>query len=358
MMIWHSSLSINKIRRQRLLPHNGKIHVRVGQEVQPQDIIAETMLHNGYIVIEAVKALNCSPDELENVLAVSVNQFVNEGDVLASKKVLLFEKNLLSPCQGKIRWIEYGKIWIEKSGEVYKLPAGYAGKITDLHLDRGVTIETVGSLCFGVWGNHKFSFGRLRKMAQQPANILHAADITEENYGEILAATTCESAEVFQKAEKSGLKGLVFSTLPPALIIAAQNTTVPILVLEGFGELQSSDWISQYFQQSHGKVVVLNAERDFSRGERGELFCADPSPKTPESNPNAEKDQQGLVQDSLWKIGQKVKVLLSGHHGKTGTITKVITNSYPNGLSFPSAEVCISSSELIIVPISNLEIIV
>jgi hypothetical protein len=257
MMIIHSSLAIQKILRQRLLPCAGKVLVRVGQEVQPQDAVAEAMLPNGYVVIEVAKALNCTADELKNMLAVSVTNSLMKEIFLRPRKCCSLEKHLLSPCHGKIRWIEYGKIWIEKSDEMVKLPAGYAGKITEIHPDQGVTIEAVGSLCFGVWGNQKFSFGRLGKMAQQAANMLNAADITEENRGEILIARSCKSAEVFQKAAKVGLKGLVFSTLPPALIKSAQNSIVPTLVLDGFGELHSSDRITEYFQQNYGKLLCL-----------------------------------------------------------------------------------------------------
>lgn len=354
-----SPFQIQRICRCRTLPQAGKVLARIGKVVQPHDIVAEAMLTSGYVILDAAKALGCSEDEWENVLQVGLGSLVNEGDLLASKRVMLFEKHLISPCAGKVKWIECGKIWIEKSEEVYALQAGYSGKIVDILLDRGVVVEAEGRLCLGVWGNQRFGFGRIGRAEEGVRQSLDEADIGQRNRGEILFAHTCKSPAVFQKAEKLTIGGLVFSSLPAEMIMAAQKTSVPVLVLEGFGDLAPVDWMNHWMENAEGKMGVMNTQRDFSQGERGEIFCSEPAVENEVVSSAAASDLLLKAQriGCLIEAGQSVKILFSGNHGQMGIVKEIMPNTYANGIRRLSAEILTDKNTRLVVPLDNIEVI-
>lgn len=346
------------IQRRRLLPEFGKVLVRIGQEVQPMDVVAETMLPSGMVLVDVAKGLGCQIAVAEEHINVKMGSMVSVGEILAYNDFLFIKRSILSPCNGKVKWIECGKIWIEEVGVDYKLLAAYAGKIVNNIWGRGVIIETNGTLCCGVWGNQKMGYGRLRYFPEQSTKKLCAADITKDMRSEVLVAQYCDSVHVFNRAVEVSLCGFVFASLPSGMLPFLENLNIPILILEGFGNYQMNKLAMDFFSSNEGKEVVINAQHKIKTGQRGEVFVFE--------EPGDVIDMQAAAKENIdnfepyqLKAGQKVKIILTGYHGEIGQIEKIYPSiqKYPNGVCSLSAEVAITEKEHVIVPLDNLEII-
>src|SRR5512145_2228014 len=70
-------------RIERRLLHPGEVLVRVGQRVEPEDIVARTFLPSTPHVINVARALMIVPSQIERVMRREVGNKVAQGEVLA-----------------------------------------------------------------------------------------------------------------------------------------------------------------------------------------------------------------------------------------------------------------------------------
>ena len=70
-------------RVERRMPHPGKILVRVGQRVEPDDIIARCFVPSAPQIINLARALAIAPSKISRAMLLEVGNKVEQGAVLA-----------------------------------------------------------------------------------------------------------------------------------------------------------------------------------------------------------------------------------------------------------------------------------
>ena len=76
-------LPLATIRRKRVLPTDGKVLVRAGQNVNPTDVIAQADLNPEHVVLDVSRALGVSANQAKDYVQRDVGDEVSEGSTIA-----------------------------------------------------------------------------------------------------------------------------------------------------------------------------------------------------------------------------------------------------------------------------------
>jgi hypothetical protein len=213
--------------------------------------------------------------------------------------------------------------------------------------DRGAVIETSGALIQGVWGNGRIESGLLNVLAKAPDHKLTPDQLDVSFRGAIVLAAYCEEAKALSIAAELPVRGLILASMPAALLPAALEIPIPILVLEGFGHIAMNSRAYKLLITNERREVVVNAE-DWDRfnGSRPEIII--PLPGSASLVPPKDVDAFG--------IGLNVRVVRAPHMGEIGVITaSEKTARLPNGLRTTAITVRLESGQEFLLPIANVE---
>ncbi|HEX7973129.1 MAG TPA: hypothetical protein VF498_01865 [Anaerolineales bacterium] len=341
-------LPVTTIRRERLLPVQGKVLVRKGQKVVATDTLAETNLTPEHLLLDLARGMGMPAEKVDGYIQCKAGDQVSEGDILAGP-VGLTRRVVRSPRRGRVVVAGGGQILIEIQGQPFELKAGLPGTVIDLIADRGVIIETTGALIQGVWGNGGIDFGLMYVLAAEAGQILTADRLDVSLRGAIVLGGHCETAEVLKTASSLPLRGLILSSLNPDLIPLAAKAGIPVVVIEGFGCQPMNSAAFKLLSTNERREVALNAEPwEPYAGTRPEVVI--PLPATGE--PPLPKDTDSFA------VGQTVRVVKAPYAGSIGTLVETgETAVLASGLRAPTAEVRLENGENAVLPLANLEVL-
>lgn len=343
------------IMRTRLMPVDGKIITGVGQKVNPTDTVAEAVVGRKHLVIDAAQKLGVPQRDVAKFIKVKKGQQVAKGDLLAESQGL-FGKEIAAPAHGTIVATGSGKIVIETGGAVFELQAGIPGVITQTIGSRGVVIRATGGVIQGVWGNGKLDYGVMQSLMESPEDVFEPARIDVSLRGSILLGGHVETQKVFQNAADLTARGLIMTSLNPALLQAAAQAPFPVLVLEGFGRRPMTASAYKLLSTNVKRDVSLNAEMPnrqspVARQEgnaRPEVFIPLP----------VAQDPPELREAETFAPGQVVRVIFLSKPGRQGTILQLRPMAtLSSGIKANAAEVRLENGEQILAPLTNLEVV-
>lgn len=196
------------IRRERLMTAGGRIIARRGQQVNPADIVAEAILRPEHLLLDIARGLGLAPKDADHYIQRRAGDEVGEGDVIAGP-VGIGRRVVRTPKSGTVVIAGGGQVLLELEGEFSELKAGYSGLVADILGDRGVVIESVGSLIQGVWGNGKINFGLLNILAHAPDELVTPSMMEVKLRGSVVMAGYCEDEKVLISAEDLPVRGMI-----------------------------------------------------------------------------------------------------------------------------------------------------
>jgi hypothetical protein len=342
-------LPVATIRRERLMPTEGRIIARRGQQVNPSDIVAEAVLRPEHLLLDIGLGLSLSPKEADHYIQRRAGDEVGEGDVIAGP-VGIGRRVVRAPRSGTVVVAGGGLVLMELAGEFSELKAGYSGVVAEILGERGVIIETMGSLIQGVWGNGKVNFGLLNIIAHT-ADELITPDMMDVNVrGAVVMAGYCEDEKVLQSAEEMPIRGLILASMASTLVPVALSVNYPIVLIEGFGKLPMNQEAFSILSLSDRSEVAINAEPWNRIGNtRPEVVVSVLEGALPEVP----------TELASFAIGQTVRVVSQPYKSMLGTLTNLPQSLFrlPSGLMARTAEIQLSDGGKAQVPLENLEII-
>lgn len=342
-------LPMTRIRRHRLLPLTGRVLVRKAQTVSPVDVIAEAQLEPRHQLLDIARGLGVSIGEVDKLVQREAGETVAEGDVLAGP-VGWGKRVVRAPCNGKIILTGRGKMLIEEDRAPYQLLAGLPGEVISLIPGRGGVVESIGALVQGVWGNGRVNFGPLRTLIKKGEDILTADQFDIDLRESVVFAGYCGDEQVLRAADELPLRGLILSSMSAALIPVAEEISIPIVVIEGFGLLPINSSAFNLLITSEQREIAVNAEKmDAYANQRPEVFISLPVSRTVHEPREA----------TLFSPGQKVRIVRAPYQSQIGTLVtlKPGLEVLPSGIKATSAEVELESSIKVKLPLANLEVL-
>ncbi len=336
-------------QRERLLLADGRINARRGQQVNPGDVVAESTLRPEHIMLDISKGLGLGPKEADQYIQRRAGDEVGEGDVIAGP-VGIGRRVVRAPKSGTVVMAGGGQILMELVGQHNELKAGYPGVVADIIGDRGVVIESIGSLVQAVWGNGKINYGLLNPLAHTPDELLTHAMLDVSLRGSVLMSGCCTDEQVLTVCDELPVRGLILASMDSTLVACALKMNYPIVLVEGFGRLPMNQAAFDIFTSGAMRETAVIAEPwDRMLNTRPEVVINLPEGVNPE-----------ILNDSLpFTVGQTVRVISSPYKSLVGSLTTLQPglSVLPSGLRAPTASVRLLNGDTVQIPLANLEVI-
>jgi len=342
---------LTRIRRERLLPQNGEVVVRVGQDVTPMQVVARTALETDFYLLPASDQLNVAPADLSEYLLVDEGTIVEQGMTLAEKKQLLGRKTVTSPVDGVVADVSNGRIILKQTLDWLELRAMLKGRvISSIALDRGVVIETTGSLIQAMWGSGQEAYGTI-KMASESAHApLDVNELNGETAGRILVSGKIDEVDILARAEESNVRGLIAGSMPASICQMAASFSFPVILTDGIGDQSMAQPIFQLLQASEGQEASLFGQLEDFSGNRPEIIIpteAGPGVEAPPLNKPV-------------AIGQTVRILRAPYSSQVGQVVRIYRHAQmtPIQIRAYGVDVRLPDGQVVFVPHANFDIIV
>ncbi len=344
----HHIIGLTSIVRERLLPISGTVLVRLNQKVNPNDIIAEANWSREHVLLNVAHMLGVNPSIADRLIKCKVD------DRLVAKTEIavglgLFAHSVVAPQDGRVALVGGGQVLMEVGNSKFELRAGIPGTVIHIIENRGVVIQTNGSLVQGVWGNGRIDSGLLVNLTEQPDSVLSAGRLDVSMRGSIVLGGIVKDAETLKAAADLPVRGLILSSLYPSLIPQAREMRYPIIVTDGFGPLPMNSVAYKLLSTNIKRDVTLNAGiYDRYSGVRPEVII-----------PLPVADAPALQESQEFLPGLQVRMRRPPAMGMIGSIValKPGLSTLLSGLRAPAAEVKLENGETVIAPLVNLEVV-
>ncbi len=342
-------MPLTTILRERVLPVSGTVLARLNQKVSPTDVVAQAAWAREHVLVDVSTPLRLAPAAADKLIRCKI------GDVLAAGAEVavgrgMFARTIRTPKAGRVIAVGGGQVLLETAETTLQVRAGMPGTVVEVIADRGVVIRNYGSLIQGLWGNGRMDTGLLVNTAETPESVLTPARFEVGMRGSIILGGTCRDVESLEAAAELPARGLILSSMDPALLPKASQARFPILLTDGFGSLPMNAAAYRLLSTNVQREVTLNAE-SFDRwtGSRPEVFIPLPISQEPAEPVDAEP----------FAAGQSVRMRRPPSMGGIGTIVSLPPGNtlMTSGLRAPAAEVKMESGETVVVPLVNLEVV-
>lgn len=347
-------------RIKRLLPGQGRINVRVGQEVSPDEIIGNVTLPAGFRIINLAILLSVSPKEAGKFLTRKIGQNIYKGELLAYKKggLLGGKKILTAPTDGIIELLneKTGELKISFLPKKMDFPAGVYGIVEEIDQD-AVVIRTEVSRVYGMFGSGRSREGILRILTKK--DDLVGKNAIQAKYDQnILAGGSLFLKETISAAISMGVNGIITGGMNASDYRGMAGGTdigISIVGCEGFGSVSIGDDIFNFLSEFEGRFVIIDGNKaliNLPSSASASLIKVKNTILPKSTEETKDEDIAEL------KVGLRVRIIGNSYLGEQGKI-KALNNSptlLPSGI-----RVCLATVETarrqLQVPVANLEII-
>ena len=337
------------VQRARLLPNLGQVFVRVGQDVNPVQVIAQSLPRGGYYTMRVAEIFEISPDEIYEYLLVEPGASLRNGMPVVKKPGKLGRARVLqSPINGVLIDIQNGNLIMQSTQETVDLRAMLQGRVTSTVAARGAVIETRGALVQAQWDSGKEGYGFLRTVVRSAKEPLNSDKISGDVRGAVLITGWVSQPDDLYRLENSGVRGVIAGSMPSKVCLMASTFSFPIYLTDGVGEQAMSEPIFQILQRADGKNVSLLSSQDGVKGQRSEIII--PTGSTQTESPYRVRPVEN---------GDLVRVLRNDGSNLIGRVLNVSARPQrtPVGLFTPGAEVELGTGETEFVPFTNIDLI-
>lgn len=339
-----------RIRRKRLLPKEGEVIVRVGQEVPPLHVLARTPISTKFEVVPLSNMLGVTPEELPDKLQVNLGETVSPETVLATKKQLIGSKEILAPIDGEVAAVENGRLILKQTTDWFELRAMVHGRVINYEANHGVSLEIVGALIQGTWATGDIIMGTLHLTTEQPDGMLRAENIPDNLTNRVLAAGFINDSELLVNLADQNIRGLIAGSMPSHVCETAASLGLSIILTDGIGKQMMAEPIFQLLHELTDEDVSLFTEYDAVNGERPEIIVPRPGVPKIEASPY----------NKPLAVGDLVRVVRQPYQSQIGIITKLLNNKHNavGGIKANGAIVKQTNGQEVFVPTTNIDLFI
>lgn len=355
---------IQKVRR---LPLKGEVLVTVGQQVEPQTVIARAEIPGILQSVKVAEKLGVEPNEVPMLLKVKIGDRVIKGQLLAESKGFfgLFKGYVYSEFEGTAESLSErtGHLFIREPATPVEVNAYIKGRVIEVLKDEGAIVETRGALIQGIFGIGGERQGAIRVAVASPEEILSPDHILSTDKDIVLIGGAGVTYEAMKRAEEVGAAGIVTGAVKDldvarylgydigVAITGHENIPLTLIVTEGFGILPMAKRTFALLQSLDHMQASLNGATQIRAGViRPEVIV----PKPPPDSHNTPTSSDGRLM-----VGTFIRIIREPYFGQLAKVVelppelqKVDSGSFVRVLK---AE--LESGEIVVVPRANVEII-
>jgi len=313
-------------------------------------VVARTALETDFYLMPACDQLNVTPEDLPQYLLVDEGTIVEQGMILAEKKQWLGRKTVTSPVDGVVADISNGRIILKQTLDWFELRAMLKGRVvSSIGIDRGVIIETTGSLIQAVWGSGQEGYGTIRMASETAHAPLDVNELNGEVAGRILVTGKIDGVDVLARAEESSVRGLIAGSMPASICQMAASFSFPVILTDGIGDQSMAQPIFQLLQASEGREASLFGQLQDYSGNRPEIIIP----------VEARLSVEAPLLNKPIAVGQTVRILRPPYSSQIGQIVRVYRRAQktPIEMRAHGVDVRLPDGQVVFVPNTNIDII-
>ena len=349
------------IKKKRILPLAGELHVEKDDLVKSDQIVASAKIPGNVQMINVSNKLNIDPNQIIDCMLCKVDQEVKKGEVVARSKGLFgfFRSEVKSPMDGVLINISdiTGQIIISEKPIPIEVDAYIDGKIQEVYKKEGVLISAHGVLIQGIIGVGGEKKGTLKII--ENISDLDKIDLSTDM---VVVIKSFIDYGAYQKINKLGLKGIICGGIdyesltkilgyPLGVAITGSEDVTTVVVTEGFGNINMSDRTFELLEKYKDSYCSINGATQIRAGVM-----------RPEVIINLDFDIENIndnKDESLILVGSKVRIIRDPFFGLIGIVSALPSElvKMKTETMVRAAEVTLEDGTKKIIPRANLEVI-
>ena len=353
------------VRKTRRLPLKGDVVVRVGDEVQPETVVAQTDIPGILRTVRASERLGIDPDELPAAAVVRPGETVTSGQLLAMSRSFfgMFKSECHAPLDGVVEIVNAttGHISIRERPHPIEVNAYIRGRVESVMEGEGVIVETRGALIQGIFGVGGERQGPIRMAVTDPGEPITEATITADMAGQVVAGGANISGAALRKAADLGLAGVVVGAIVDqdliqflgydigVAITGHEAINLTLILTEGFGTIRMAERTFRLLQSLQGERASINGATQIRAGViRPEVIV-----------PRLASDAEGAHEGQDLDVGTPIRIIREPYFGKLASVAALPPElrELPTGARVRVLEATLQNGERVVVPRANVEII-
>lgn len=356
------------VEKDRRLPMKGKVHVKVGDRVTAETVVASTDLPGNVYPVNLANILGCEPKELKLFLIKKEGDSVNRDEIIAETPGLFgfFKTQVKSPISGTIESLSdvTGQAILREPPIPVEVNAYVEGVIDEIYEDEGVKVNAIATFIQGIFGIGPEVIGELVMVAKTPADVLDKDSIQLEHKNKIIVGGSLVTADALKRAVEVGVTGVVVGGYDAhdlkeflgydlgVAITGTEDKGITLVVTEGFGQISMAQKTFDLLKNCIGKKTSINGATQIRAGViRPEVVIPIEGGKMEDSDRSA---GTGMV------IGSLVRIIRQPHFGEVAKVVALPEKptQIPTEAKVRVVEIeTLSNAERMTLPRANVEII-
>lgn len=369
---------LTMISQVRELPFAGEVLVRVGNRVEPGEVVARTLAPVRGRRFPVARLLNIAEKDLPSRVLVEDDGDVEAGDILVRVGGLR-QRVWRAPIEGTLSTAEAGQgyLVITPPADVLELRAHLKGFVAAVEAYRTVTVQSAVSLVQGVFGLGGEQHGVLRTAVTDEGDELLLEMLDERSALSILIGGGPVSAEALMRAIELRVRGLIVGSIPSGELqafleyqgeedwavgglgwtfppkTAGRSFPMTLVVTEGFGRRPMCRQAFELLTSYDGWEATLDGRTWLHGPELRRPQVLIPLTRADPSDISPDEEAERLA------AGVQVRLLGTEYLGQVGKIVALPRGTRPLacGSRLRVADVRLDDGQILAVPFENLEVL-
>jgi hypothetical protein len=322
------------VAKERLLPLQGEVLVRVGDHVEADTIVARASLPGAVAPVNVANKLGLAPAEVPESMLKQVGDGIGKGEVLARTRGFfgLFKSECTSPMTGSITNISKvtGQVMLQGPPLPVEVQAYVQGEITSVMPGEGAVVEAHATFVQGIFGVGGETHGTLRMIASAADDVLDVDNLPTDATGQILVGGALVTYEALIAARQRGAVAVVAGGFHDAdlrrllgadlgvAITGNEDLGITLVVTEGFGSIAMAEGTFRLLRERAGREASVNGATQIRAGVmRPEIIVPLTAQEIGSITSSEVRHGPGLQE------GDVVRIIRQPHFGKLGKVVEL-----------------------------------
>lgn len=321
------------VRKQRILPLKGEVVVKVGDNVDPSDVVAQTHLPGNVVPLNVANILGIPPEDLPLVMLKKEGGPIKQGEEIALKKsfIKFFNKSCHATIDGSIESISHitGQVLQRGMPIPVQVKAYVRGKVVEVIPTEGVVVACQAAFVQGIFGIGGETFGNIQIAVPNNTTVLTDELIKEDMTGKVIVGGSLVTADALKKAIRVKAKGIVVGGFDDkdlrdflgydigVAITGSEEIGVTLVVTEGFGQIDMAQKTFELLKKYQGQMACINGATQIRAGVIRPEVVIPKSREVDASQKSAAAGMHGL------ESGSPIRVIRHPHFGRLGKVVSL-----------------------------------
>jgi hypothetical protein len=287
-------MSVEIITKQRRLPTRGEVLVDVGQQVQPETVVAKGVVPNPELHdLKLFTQLRVEPEMVKDYMTKAEGEQVARDEVIAVSRSFFTRQTRVSrsPVDGFIERVSTvnGRVYIRGNPLDVIVSAYLPGAIKEVIPEAGAVVETSGIRLEGAFGIGGEAYGGIILASEDSDTPLSADNILPEHQGKVIVGGSIVSLDALRDAVNVGAKGVIVGGVDQkdltyflgyeigVPVTGNEQTGLTLIMTEGFGINPMDEALFETLRGYSGRMACINGATQLrSRSIRPEIILPSP----------------------------------------------------------------------------------